>query len=117
MSKPRISVIAPAHNAAAFFPAWIESIRGQCYESLEVLLVDDGSSDNLAELAEASANPPIRYLRQDQRGPAAARNAALRAATGEMIAFLDLDDLWAPGHLLRCAEALERRPDAGIAQG
>ncbi len=116
MAAPLVSIIAPAHNAVRFFDAWVASIETQRYEPLEVVLVDDGSSDELAE--RASRGPAwLRYLRQEQQGPAAARNAGIRTATGELIAFLDLDDLWAPGHLRRAAEAFKRSPAAGIAQG
>ena len=116
MTTPLVSVIAPAHNAAQFFDTWVASIGAQLYEPLEVVLVDDGCTDGIA--GRASAGPVwLRYLRQDQRGPAAARNAGIRASTGELIAFLDLDDLWAQGHLRRAAQALEQHPEAGIAQG
>jgi len=115
-TSPIVSIIAPAHNAAPFFAAWLKSIRAQEYECIEVLLVDDGSTDDLAILA-AQAPPFLRYSRQDHRGPAAARNAAIRSASGDLIAFLDLDDLWAPEHLRRCTRELDRNPAAGIAQG
>lgn len=83
---------------------------------MEIILVDDGSTDDLASLA-ARGPALLRYLWQGHRGPAAARNAGIRGASGDLIAFLDLDDLWAPGHLRRCAQALDRIPRAGIAQG
>jgi glycosyltransferase involved in cell wall biosynthesis len=113
---PLISVIAPAFNATAFYDAWLASIQAQNYPNLEVVLVDDGSTDGLSERAQ---NGPafLRYIRQDNRGPAAARNAGIAASTGELIAFLDLDDLWAPGHLSRLSKALEAQPDLQIAQG
>jgi len=111
-----ISVIAPAFNATAFYDAWLGSIQAQGYPNLEVVLVDDGSTDNLRELAQ---NGPsfLRYLRQDNRGPAAARNAGIAASSGELIAFLDMDDLWVPGHLNRLAAALDGEPDFQMAQG
>ena len=111
-----ISVIAPAFNATAFYDAWLESIQCQCYPNLEVMLVDDGSTDGLRERAQ---NGPafLRYLRQENRGPAAARNAGIAASAGELIAFLDMDDLWAPGHLNRLAAALQADPDFQMAQG
>ena len=112
----RVSIFAPAHNAAVFFASWIESIRAQEYEDMEAILVDDGSTDDLAALA---ANGPafLHYVRQENRGPAAARNAGIRIATGEYVAFLDLDDRWARGHLRCAVDALEQSHDAGIAQG
>jgi glycosyltransferase involved in cell wall biosynthesis len=112
----RISIISPAYNAAAFYDYWVESIQAQGYEDVEVLLVDDGSTDDLRERA-AKGPAFVRYLRQENRGPAAARNAGIAAATGELVAFLDLDDLWEPNHLRRMAEALAKHPEYPIAQG
>lgn len=111
-----ISVISPAYNATAFYDAWLASIQAQCYRNLEVILVDDGSTDDL--LGRAKKAPPfLRYVRQDNRGPAAARNTGIRASNGDLIAFLDMDDLWAPGHLCRMVSALGSEPDFQIAQG
>ncbi len=111
-----ISVIAPAFNAVGFYAPWLQSIAAQNYGNLEVILVDDGSTDDLPARA-AQAPGWVRYIRQENRGPAAARNTGLAAATGEFIAFLDLDDLWTPGHLTRTAAALTSHPEHGIAQG
>src|ERR1035438_10536343 len=113
---PVISIIAPAYNAANFYVGWLRSIRQQEYDNLEVVLVDDGSTDELPRLIRAAPGY-LRYLRQDNRGPASARNTALAACTGELVAFLDLDDRWTPGHLKRLSEALLNQPQAGIAQG
>jgi len=111
-----ITVVSPAHNAARFYARWRQSIAAQMYEHLEVILVDDGSDDSLE-----SQLPPesgcIRYLRQEHRGPGAARNLAIRSAHGSFIAFLDLDDLWDKGHLQRLHAVLQEHPEAGIAQG
>jgi glycosyltransferase involved in cell wall biosynthesis len=115
-ADPLISVIAPAFNATAFYEAWLGSIQAQGYPNLEVVLVDDGSTDGLSERAQKGP-PFLRYIRQDNRGPAAARNLGIAASTGELIAFLDLDDLWAPGHLKRMSSALQAHPDSQIAQG
>ncbi len=113
---PRISVIAPAFNAVEFFDFWLASIEAQQYPNLEAILVDDGSVDNLADRAR-NAPGYIHYIRQENRGPAAARNVGLAAATGELIAFLDLDDLWDPGHLRRLSAVLQADPEVQIAQG
>lgn len=114
--SPLISVIAPAYNAAAFYGGWLRSIDQQQYENLEVVLVDDGSTDDLPRLVR-SAPSFIRYMRQDNRGPASARNTAIAASAGDFVAFLDLDDRWTPGHLRRLSQALLDQPQAGIAQG
>ena len=113
---PYISVISPAFNAACFYDAWLENIQAQDYPNLEVVLVDDGSTDNLRARAETGPSF-LRYLSQENRGPAAARNVGIAAATGELIAFLDLDDLWEPGHLHRLSSALVEQPECHIAQG
>lgn len=111
-----ITVVSPAHNAAHFCAGWLASIQSQEYDNLEVVLVDDGSDDFLSSRL-ASASECFRYIRQDHRGPAAARNLAIRSSHGSYIAFLDLDDRWTRGHLQRMIAALQSDPEAGIAQG
>jgi glycosyltransferase involved in cell wall biosynthesis len=98
MSRPLLSVVIPCYNAARFLPEAAASVLAQRYEPLEILLVDDGSTDSTPEIAPALA-PEVRYLRQENRGPAAARNWGLREARGEIVAFLDADDLWPEGKL------------------
>jgi glycosyltransferase involved in cell wall biosynthesis len=117
----RITVIAPARNATAFYLSWLRAIEVQKYERLEAILIDDGSKDydapdGLRALAE-KAPPFVRYMRTEGVGPAEARNLAINASESEYLAFLDLDDLWAPGHLQRLVSVLEANPEAGIVQG
>lgn len=120
-SRSRITVVSPAWNASQFYPGWLRTLEAQDYPNLEVLLVDDGSEDQESRSSLYSltrtAPPFLRYFRQENRGPAAARNLAIRDSKADYIAFLDLDDLWAPNHLRRLAAALDETPDAGIAQG
>ena len=116
MPGESVSVIIPAHNGARFYLNVINSILLQNWGDLEVIVVDDGSTDGLDETIR-STPLPVRYLRQEQRGPAAARNAGLRVASGEKIGFLDIDDLWTAGHLARLWKALEQNSEAGFAQG
>ncbi len=116
-SLPSITVVVPAHNAALFFEPAMRTIRAQEYSNLEVSIVDDGSEDNLAELAARDEGLRIRYFRQDNKGPAAARNVAIRNSNCDFIAFLDIDDLWTPGHLHRLSAALVANPEVGVAQG
>jgi glycosyltransferase involved in cell wall biosynthesis len=106
-----ISITIPAYNGAEFLESALASIEAQQFADREVLLVDDGSVEEL--------RPPgfVRYFRQPRRGPSAARNRGIRESRGEFLAFLDIDDLWAPGHLERLHAALIARPEAGIAQG
>ncbi len=105
---PRVSVVIPTHNRVTWLPEAVESVLGQTYRDIELIVVDDASSDDTAELVQ-SRWPTVRYLRLDERrGPSAARNAGLHAAASEWIAFLDSDDLWLPRKLERQLGALER---------
>jgi glycosyltransferase involved in cell wall biosynthesis len=106
-----ISITIPAHNGAEFLDSALASIDAQQFADREVLLVDDGSSDELKPPAS------VRYFRQPRRGPSAARNRGIRESRGEFLAFLDIDDMWACGHLSRLHAALIAHPEAGIAQG
>jgi glycosyltransferase involved in cell wall biosynthesis len=115
-TEPLISVVMPAHNGARFLGAAMESVVAQRYGNLEVLLVDDGSEDGLGEKVKECPGF-VKYFRQEQRGPAAARNKGIREAAGSTIGFLDIDDLWTEGHLRRLMDALDAQPEAGIAQG
>lgn len=106
-----ISVIIPAYNGAEYLDSALASIEAQQFADKEVLLIDDGSPVEL--------KPPayVRYFRQTHQGPAAAYNRGIRKARGEILAFLDIDDMWTPGHLTRLHAALLAQPEAGIAQG
>ncbi len=111
---PRVSVIIPAHNAAAFIERALESVREQRYRDWEVIVVDDGSTDATWELLQAAA-PGVRGFRRERAGgPGTARNLALAHATGELVAFLDADDLLLPRYLesqLACYDdACARQP-------
>ena len=108
-SAPSISVVIPCYNAAAFLRATIESILGQTQPVLEVIVVDDGSTDDSARIAE-SFGPPVRVIRQPNQGESAARNRGIEAAAGEWVAFLDADDLWLPTKVELQAEAIRSAP-------
>jgi len=103
VSKSSISVIIPAHNAEHFLAEAVASVISQDYAPLEVIVVDDGSTDATAAVAR---NLPVTYLAQAQAGAAAARNHGVQVARGELIAFLDADDLWCPGKLSRQIRAI-----------
>ncbi len=98
MKGPLVSVIIPCFNAARFLPEAVASVRAQQYEPLEILVIDDGSTDDTARVA-AGFGSEIRYFRKENGGPASARNSGLREARGELIALLDADDQW-PGNKL-----------------
>jgi glycosyltransferase involved in cell wall biosynthesis len=110
MSDPLVSVVIPAFNAAAFVAQAIESVLGQDYRHLEVVVVDDGSSDSTAAVA---SRYPITCVRQSNQGQAAARNAGVAAAQGRMVAFLDADDVWMPTKLSTQVAYLMAHGEAG----
>ena len=93
-----VSVIIPAHNAERFLGEALDSVFAQGCDGLEVIVVDDGSSDGTGSLAQRYGRG-VRLLRQERSGSGAARNAGLGAASGELIAFLDADDVWMEGKL------------------
>jgi glycosyltransferase involved in cell wall biosynthesis len=107
----------PVHNGARWLDAAVQSVRAQSERRLELIIVDDGSTDQtpalLCELARA--DPRIRVLRQEHRGLAAALNRGVSAARGPYIARLDADDVAYPMRLERQAAALDRRPEVGLA--
>jgi glycosyltransferase involved in cell wall biosynthesis len=112
-----IAVVIPVRNGAAFLDETFRSIWAQNYTPLEVIVVDDGSTDGTPEKVRGSQGMPIRLLEVGGVGPAAARNAGIHASESELVAFLDADDLWVNGALHRLAKTLAERPEAGIAQG
>lgn len=116
---PVVSVIMPAYNVSAYIGEAISSVLEQTFGDLELLIVDDGSTDDTAAIAErfAACDDRVRLLRHENRGLAAARNTALRHARGELLALLDSDDLWMPGFLAAQVAILEGRPDVDIVTG
>jgi glycosyltransferase involved in cell wall biosynthesis len=111
-----ISVIMPAHNGAKFYTSAIDSLLLQRWPELELIVIDDGSTDDLqAEVSRRGFS--VLFLQQSQKGPAAARNLGLAHASCGLIAFLDIDDNWTAGHLDRLYAKLLQHPEAGIAQG
>jgi glycosyltransferase involved in cell wall biosynthesis len=105
-SNPLVSVIIPTFNRAHLLPRAIESIRRQSYSPIELIIVDDGSTDGTQEIIGTLEIPGLIYLRQARNeGASAARNAGIDRATGEYVAFLDSDDEWLPNRL---SAAIER---------
>lgn len=110
-TAPLVSVVIPAYNAAALIGATLDSVLAQTYGNLEIIVVDDGSTDDTPRVLEAYAGR-VRVLRQANAGQAAARNAGARVSTGTLLAFLDSDDLWDPDKTARQVALLTRFPDA-----
>ncbi len=107
--SPLVSVIIPTHNRAQLLPCAVSSVLGQTYENLELIIVDDGSTDNTLEVVKGFQDPRILYLcHENSRGAPAARNIGIQHAKGEYIAFLDDDDEWLPHKLKRQLEALSQ---------
>ncbi|MFM7270650.1 MAG: glycosyltransferase [Actinomycetes bacterium] len=106
---PRLSVIIPAYNAEAYLRETVDSALAQTHPDLEVIVVDDGSTDGTRAILDAYGDR-IVAVTQPNGGPAAARNHGLRLATGEYIGLLDADDLWAPTRAERCLALLEADP-------
>jgi glycosyltransferase involved in cell wall biosynthesis len=105
VQEPLVSVVVPAYNAARTLRAAVESILLQTVGDLEVIVVDDGSEDDTAEVARAIDDPRVRVISQANAGASAARNAGICRARGQYVAFLDADDLWLP-HKLACQLAV-----------
>jgi glycosyltransferase involved in cell wall biosynthesis len=95
---PLVSVVIPVFNGERFLREAVDSVLAQEYSPLEIIIVDDGSTDGTEALAK-SLPEPVRYLRQTNKGPAAARNRGIELAQGNLIAFADADDLWPQGKL------------------
>lgn len=113
--RPSFSVVMAAHDSARTIGAAIASVRLQTRTDWELVVVDDGSRDGTAALAEAVGDERVRVLRQENRGPAAARNAGLAAARAPLVSMLDSDDLWLPTYLAELGRALDADPDAALA--
>ncbi len=111
---PMVSVIIPTYNRSDYLPKTLDSLIAQSFRDYEVLLVDDGSTDNTEQLVRRRPEP-IRYFYQPNAGPAAARNYGIKEARGEFVAFLDSDDLWEPRFLGNMVGFLRSNPKIDIA--
>jgi glycosyltransferase involved in cell wall biosynthesis len=108
-----ISVIIPTYNSEKFIGQAIQSVLEQTCQPYEIIVIDDGSTDKTKE-ALIPFIGKITYIFQGNQGPSAARNAGIKAATGDLICFLDADDLWTPDKLARQLAFMEVQPDIGM---
>lgn len=111
IKTPTVTVIIPTYNRAHLVGRAIQSVLNQTYQDLEIILVNDGSTDNTEEIVKVFNDDRIRYIRHDEnKGAAAARNTGIEAALGEYIAFQDSDDEWLPEKLEKQIRVLENAP-------
>jgi len=106
-----ISVIIPTYNLSAYLKEALDSVINQTYKNTEIIVVDDGSTDDTGDIVtDYAARHPnkIRYIYQNNRGVAAARNVGITSASGDMIAFLDGDDYYLPNYLEQCSRYMEK---------
>ncbi|MBU0967494.1 MAG: glycosyltransferase family 2 protein [Proteobacteria bacterium] len=108
-----VSVIIPVYNCARYLTQAMESIRAQTYPPVEIIVIDDGSTDDTPNLIKKLGDDII-YIRQSNGGPAKARNKGINAATGEFIAFLDADDVWLPSKLKKQIDYLVTHRETGL---
>ncbi|MBQ1820238.1 MAG: glycosyltransferase [Clostridia bacterium] len=115
-AKAKVSVIVPVYNTAAFLPACAESLSGQTHADLELIFVDDGSTDGSGALLDAYAadDSRIRVIHQRNGGVSAARNAGIEAATGAYIGFVDSDDFVEPVYCEALLSAFSEHPEIGV---
>lgn len=112
---PRVSVITPTYNRGYIIAEALESVFAQTYPDLELIVVDDGSTDNTEQVVNRFTRPMLRYIRSEQnQGYGAALNRGVHASRGELISFLDSDDLWKPEKLASDVAFFDKHPDVDV---
>jgi glycosyltransferase involved in cell wall biosynthesis len=112
-----VSIVIPAYNQGHYLDAAIRSALGQTHRDIEVVVVDDGSTDHTREVAAGFSDPRVKYVYQENRGLAAARNTGIRESRGAYLTFLDSDDLFLPEKVEVLLGAFAARPDLGLTAG
>lgn len=115
-SRPLVSAIIPVYNGERFLAEAVDSVLRQPHRVLEIIVVDDGSTDTTPDIAR-SLDPSVRYVRQPNGGPPVARNHGLRLVRGDIVGFLDVDDLWVPDKLEIQLPKLTLAPGADVVVG
>lgn len=111
--NPSVSVVIPLYNKCSHIGRALKSILNQTFQDFEVIVVDDGSTDEGAAVVKLSADQRIKLIQQENRGVSSARNRGVNEASAELIAFLDADDEWMPEHLNTLLRLRKNYPDAG----
>lgn len=111
---PKVSVIIPAYNAMTYLPETLSSVLRQSFSDFEVLIVNDGSCDEIVQWASQIIDPRVKLISQKNQGVSVARNTGIAHAQGEYVAFLDADDFWEPTKLEKQVQCLEDNPAVGL---
>lgn len=111
VNSPQFSVVIPAYNAGRFLPTALRSVYLQTMQDFEIVVVNDGSTDNTREILGNERDSRLRVIERENGGECVARNQGMREARGKYIAFLDSDDAWLPNHLEQAFSFLESHPD------
>ena len=111
---PKVSVVIPAYNAMKYLPATVEIVLQQSFTDIEILIINDGSSDNIIAWTAQITDPRVQVISQQNQGLSGARNTGIHHASGEYIAFIDADDLWLPTKLEKQVKCLDNSPQAGL---
>jgi glycosyltransferase involved in cell wall biosynthesis len=116
-ARPLVSVVIPVYNCEAYLAEAVRSVLAQPYRPLEIIIVNDGSTDRGAEVAQGFADPLVRYFYQENAGIGAARNTGVSLARGGYLAFLDADDTWTPEKLTLQMACFEEDPELDMVFG
>lgn len=114
MNMPKISVIIPLYNKGFIISETLKSVLAQTFTDFEIVIVNDGSTDNSLKIVSNFSDERIRLFQQDNKGAASARNLGIEKATGKLIAFLDADDYWFPNHLEELIKLYTDFPNCGM---
>jgi len=112
---PKVSVVIPAYNAMSFLPEAIKSVSTQTLQDYEIIVVNDGSTDNIEVWMTQITDPRVKLISQANQGASVARNTAIERSQGQYIAFLDADDLWESTKLKKQVQILDQHPQVGLA--
>lgn len=113
-NDPKISIVIPTYNQSEYLQEAVESVLNQTYKNIEIIIVDDGSTDNTLGVVRSFDNNKIIYIQQKNKGASSARNTGIKKANGEYIAFLDSDDLWLKNKLRKQIDFIKENPEIGL---